>query len=106
MPDQARVGDIGKVDSDAHGCPACPHCCQGPIILGSPTVFVNGMPAARKTDLGIHMACCGPNMFMCDACSGTVNINSLGAHRKDDAQLHCGGQGKETNGSPNVITGG
>jgi uncharacterized Zn-binding protein involved in type VI secretion len=105
MPEQTRVGDKGKVSGDAHGCPACPHTCVGPVILGSPDVFVNGMPAARETDLGIHAACCGPNMFVCDAKSGSVFINSLGAHRKDDSQIHCGNTGKSIEGSSDVFTG-
>lgn len=106
MPAQSRLGDIGKVDSDAHGCPACPHPCQGPIILGSPNVFVNSLPASRKTDIGVHAACCGPNMWTAAAGSGTVFINGLAAHRKDDKQDHCGGSGAMTQGSSNVITGG
>ncbi len=106
MPAQARVSDIGKCDADAHGCPACPHPVQGPCISGSPDVFVNNLPAARKGDPGIHAACCGPNMWQANAGSGTVFINGKAAHRKDDATKHCGGSGTMTTGSDNVITGG
>jgi len=102
---QGRLGDISKADSDAHGCPACPHTVQGPAILGSPTVNVNGMPALRVTDMGVHMACCGPNMWTATQGSGTVFINGLAAHRKDDGDMHCGGQGKMIQGSPDVYTG-
>ena len=105
-PPQSRLTDLGKVDSDAHGCPACPHPAIGPCILGSPTVFVNSLPAARKDDKGVHAACCGPNMWTAAAGSGTVFINGKAAHRQDDAQTHCGGSGKMTMGSGNVFTGG
>lgn len=106
MPPQSRLSDIGKVQADAHGCPACPHMCVGPIILGSPNVLVNMLPAARVTDVGVHAACCGPNMFTNMKGSATVKVNELMAHRRNDMQMHCGGVGKSTMGSPNVITGG
>ena len=107
MPGQARLGDNGQVDSpgDKHGCPACPHPAVGPAILGSPNVFVNGMPAIRKDDIGIHAICCGPNMWKATAGCDTVLINGKPAHRKDDAQQHCGGNGKQVVASSNVIVG-
>ena len=103
---QSRIGDIGKVPADAHGCPACPHPCQGPIVQGSPDVMVNGRPASRVGDMGVHAACCGPNIWNAKAGSGTVIINSKKAHRKNDAQTHCGGNGQMTSGSGDVSTGG
>lgn len=106
MPPQHRVSDNGKIDSDAHGCPACPHPAVGPAIAGSPDVFVNKLPAVREGDPGFHGACCGPNTWVAKGKSGTVKINGKGAHRKDDAQTHCGGNGKSIAGSPDVITGG
>ncbi|MBL8787457.1 MAG: hypothetical protein JNJ59_21315 [Deltaproteobacteria bacterium] len=106
MPPQSRVSDIGSVDADAHGCPACPHPAKGPIIVGSPNVFTNSLPTARMDDKGVHAACCGPNMFTASAGSGTVFVNGKKAHRKDDKQTHCGGTGKSIKGSPNVNTGG
>lgn len=106
MPPQSRVSDIGDVPADGHGCPACPHPAKGPCTAGSPDVFVNGLPAARKGDPGIHAACCGPNTWTAAAGSGTVFINGKPAHRKDDKQTHCGGNGSMTTGSANVITGG
>ena len=92
--------------ADAHGCPACPHVCVGPLINGSPNVMVNGLPAARMNDMGVHAACCGPNMYTARIGSATVQINGLAAHRQNDMQQHCGGVGRSTMGSPNVITGG
>jgi uncharacterized Zn-binding protein involved in type VI secretion len=108
VPKQGRVSDIGEVDSpgDAHGCPGCPHPAKGPAIAGSPNVMVNSLPALRKDDPGLHAACCGPNMWKATAGSGSVFINGKPAHRVDDAQQHCGGKGKLTTGSSNVITGG
>lgn len=106
MPPQSRVSDIGDVPADGHGCPACPHPCKGPCVAGSPDVFVNKLPAARKGDPGIHAACCGPNTWTAAAGSGTVFINGKPAHRKGDKQSHCGGNGSMTTGSADVITGG
>ena len=103
---QSRLMDIGKVPADAHGCPACPHPCQGPITSGSPNVLVNGRPASRVGDTGIHAACCGPNNWTAKAGSGTVKINGKKAHRKNDAQTHCGGNGQMSTGSSDVFTGG
>ncbi len=56
--------------------------------------------------MGMHAACCGPNMWTASAGSGTVNINGKAAHRKDDAQQHCGGNGTMNTGSSDVIVGG
>ena len=106
MPEQCRVSDISKVQVDAHGCPACPHSCMGPAIIGSPDVYVNKLPAVRVDDTGLHMACCGPNTWTAQAGSATVFINSKAAHRKGDPDRHCGGIGKMDVGSSNVITGG
>ena len=106
MPAQGRLGDLSQVPADAHGCPACPHPCIGPAITGSPNTMVNGRPALRVGDKGIHAACCGPNTWTAQAGSGTVFINNKAAHRKGDADTHCGGSGQLKQGSPNVIVGG
>jgi|SRR5439155_10488649 len=105
MPGAARLADMGKVDSDAHGCPACPHPGIGPAIQGSPDVNINNMPAVRVDDLGIHAVCCAMNMWTATKGSGTVFINGKAAHRKDDAQKHCGGDGKMNTASSDVIIG-
>ncbi|MEO8703445.1 MAG: hypothetical protein ABI867_25585 [Kofleriaceae bacterium] len=92
---------------DAHGlCPGCPHNCTGPAIIGSGNVMVNSRPAIRVGDMGVHMACCGPNMWTAKMGSGTVFINNMKAHRKGDMDQHCGGIGTMKEGSDNVITGG
>lgn len=106
MPAQGRVSDLSQVPADAHGCPACPHPCIGPATRGSGNVKVNGLPALRVTDTGVHAACCGPNTWTAQAGSATVFINNLKAHRMGDADAHCGGIGRLIGGSPNVITGG
>ena len=68
--------------------------------------MVNGKPALRVGDPGVHAACCGPNTWTAQAGSGTVKINDKAAHRLGDADTHCGGNGKMIEGSSDVITGG
>jgi uncharacterized Zn-binding protein involved in type VI secretion len=102
---QGRLGDQAQNPADAHGCPGCPHPVTGPAIGGSPDVNVNGLPALRKDDPGVHAACCGPNTWNALGCSGSVYINGKGAHRLSDATQHCGGIGQLIDGSPNVFTG-
>src|ERR1700733_1780290 len=72
MPAVGRLGDKSKVDMCHHGCPACPHPSIGPAVSGSPTVYVNGKPVLRVTDVGIHAACCGSNIWMATEGSRTV----------------------------------
>jgi uncharacterized Zn-binding protein involved in type VI secretion len=105
MAAAGRLGDQAQIQQDAHGCPGCPHPGVGPAIAGSPDVFINGMPALRKDDLGLHAVCCGPNMWQANAGSGTVFINGKAAHRNGDATKHCGGQGKLIQGSADVNIG-
>jgi uncharacterized Zn-binding protein involved in type VI secretion len=106
MPGQGRLGDKAHADADAHGCPGCPHPTVGPAISGSADVFVNGRPALRVDDVGIHAACCGPNQWRAQEGSSTVFINGKPAHRVDDHVQHCGGAGQLVEGSDNVIVGG
>ena len=104
MPEAARLSDLSKADPHAHGCPACPHPVQGPIVMGSPNVFINGLPAARVDDIGLHAACWGPNMYKIKMGSSTVFINGKEAARKDDMTMHCEtASGKIIMGSPDVI---
>jgi uncharacterized Zn-binding protein involved in type VI secretion len=102
MPAAARLGDKAQVDADAHGCPACPHPGVGPIVTGSPDVFVNSRPAARQDDLGIHAVCCGPNTFTIKKGSPTVYVNGKPFARMNDTTKHCGGSGPIIEGSPDV----
>jgi uncharacterized Zn-binding protein involved in type VI secretion len=106
MPGQGRVGDIGHVPSDSHGCLACAHEAEGAAIQGSPDVFVNRQPALRVGDPGEHVHCCGANKWWAETGSATVFINGIAAHRKTDRTRHCGGMGQLVTGSENVIVGG
>ena len=104
MPGAARLGDNAQVNSDAHGCPACPHPGTGPIVTGSADVFTNGKPQARSNqDLGIHAACCGPNNFQITKGSPSVYVNGKPAARLQDQTTHCGGTGKIIAGSSDVL---
>ena len=103
MPPQTRLGDNALVPEDGHGCPGCDHECVGPMKTGSPNVIVNGQPAGRVTDTGIHSSCCGANEWMAVKGSPNVKINGLDAHRLGDDTQHCGGMGTSIEGSPNVI---
>jgi uncharacterized Zn-binding protein involved in type VI secretion len=103
MPGAARLGDKAQVDSDAHGCPSCPHPGVGPIVVGSPDVNINGKPAARLDDLGIHAVCCGPNNFNIVKGSPTVYVNGKPLARRNDKTKHCGGTGPIIEGSPDVL---
>ncbi len=106
MPEAARLNDIAKCEADVHGCPGGPHSVQGPICIGSTDVFINGLPAARESDTGIHAVCCGPNTFEIKIGSATVMINGKKAARKGDMTKHCGGVGKIDAGSSDVEIGG
>jgi uncharacterized Zn-binding protein involved in type VI secretion len=106
MPPQCRLGHKSQCPADAHGCIGCAHPVIGPVVTGSPNVFVNFLPATRVTDMGVHAACCGPNMWQATAGSTTVLINNLQAHRLGDQDQHCGGVGQMVEGSPDVMTGG
>lgn len=91
----AAVGDIAYCPADAHGCLACPHSVEGPILQGSPTVKIGDAPAARKGDNGIHMDCCGANTFVINSGDPNVLIDGKPAARfNDDKTKHCGGFGK------------
>jgi uncharacterized Zn-binding protein involved in type VI secretion len=100
------LGDKARGTADAHGCPACPHPTIGPIIGGSASVNINGRPAGRLDDPGIHAACCGPNTWNVQMGSATVFINGKPAARINDSTKHCGGVGQIIEGSPDVIIGG
>lgn len=105
MAQASRVGDNANCPSDTHGNLCCPHNVTGPAIQGSPNVFINGLPALRQGDPGIHRTCCGPNTWKCSGGSSTVFINGLPAVRKGDQTIHCGGIGKMVEGSSNVNIG-
>jgi uncharacterized Zn-binding protein involved in type VI secretion len=104
MPGQARLGDTARA-RDSHGCSACRHRVSGPAVQGSTDVLVNGKPAVRCGDGGVHALCCGPNRWSAGSGSKTVFINGKPAFRQNDPTIHCGGSGKLIQSSGNVIVG-
>ncbi len=105
MAKAGRVGDNAFCPVDSHGCVTCTHSVTGPAVGGSPDVFINGKPALRVGDPGIHSACCGANQWKAASGSSGVFINGRPAHRMGDMTQHCGGVGKLREGSPNVDIG-
>lgn len=104
MPGQARIGDKA-MGIDSHRCKACPHVVSGPATQGAADVIVNGKPAVRKGDRGVHAACCGANTWTAQGASETVIINGKQAFRQGDRTDHCGGSGALIQASGNVIVG-
>lgn len=105
MPPACKVGDKALCPACVHGKPCCPHVVVGPATGGSPDVFINGKPALRIGDPGIHALCCGSNSWKAAAGSPTVVINNIPVTRLGDRTTHCGGIGAMIEGSHNVIIG-
>lgn len=88
--------------TDMHVCPlvngVVPHV-GGPIMLGSPTVLIGNLPAARITDMA---TCVGPPDVIIIG-SATVLINGLPAARLGDQTAHGG---TIVSGLPTVLIGG
>jgi uncharacterized Zn-binding protein involved in type VI secretion len=82
MPSAARTGDM-------HLCPLSdgpkPHV-GGPITVGSPTVLIGNLPAARVGDVCV---CAGPPDAIA-AGSLSVNIGGIPAARVGDMTTHGG----------------
>ena len=72
------------------------------MVVGSADVTIDGLPAARVDDLGMHSACCGPNIYKITRGSPTVYVNGKPLARMNDATKHCGGNGNLVEGSPDV----
>ena len=108
MPEAARLGDKAYAMGDSHGSVlCCPHNVTGPIIMGAPSVLINGKPAVREQNEGIHAICCGPNTFRVWRGSETVFIEGYAAARKGDETYHCGyATGTIIEGSSDVFIGG
>lgn len=94
MPSSVRLGDHAECPGDAHGCPGCPHPSRGPAVSGSRDVFIEGRPALRRGDQGIHGPCCGSGTWIALTGSPTVFINGRPACRVGDAVRFCGGAGR------------
>ena len=88
----AHVGSRIKGQCN-HGCPACPHFVEGVINRGSPTVIIDGKPAARVGDGGSHVGCCGPNTFTLVEGNKKVLIDGKPAVTFGSKVETCGGTG-------------
>lgn len=102
MPGGARLGDKAK-GTDSHGCKVCTHTVFGPAVQGSSNVTINGKPAVRKGDGGIHMLCYRSNTWRATGGSSTVIVNGKPAFRLNDKTQHCGGTGKSISASADMI---
>ena len=75
-------------------CSRCPHPVQGPAVKGSSKTFVDGKPALRVGDSGVHdkQTCCGPNMWkaMKTVQARKVFIEGKEAFCVGDITLHDG----------------
>ena len=98
-----RLGDQANCPADVHGKNCCPHNVTGPAVTASPNVFINGNPAHRVGDTGVHSACCGPNTWVCGEGSARVRVSGIPLVRVGDATQHCGGMGKMVQASGNVF---
>jgi uncharacterized Zn-binding protein involved in type VI secretion len=90
----ACVGMLAQCPAEAHGDPSSPKTVVGPITTGSSQVLVNGRPAARQGDRGVHAACTGPNTFEITGGDSSVLINGRPAAKIGSVTHHCGGVGQ------------
>lgn len=97
MPPAARITDMHLCPLVTPGVPPIPHV-GGPVVMGSPNVFVCGVPQAR---VGDQCVCVGPPDAIAMG-SPTVLINSMMAARMGDPTVHGG---LITTGAPNVLIG-
>ncbi len=103
MPGISRLGDNARVEHHTHEKGCCPQNAVGPAISASSNVIVNGVPALRLGDLGVHVSCCGPNLWTVIAASGQLFLNGSPAVRLGDTTLHCAiTQGKMIEASGDV----
>ncbi len=83
----------------------CPHKTRrvahvgGPVVTGSPNVFISGIPAAR---VGDQLACVGPPDSVSSG-SSSVKINGKPVARAGDSTAHGG---KIVTGISSVLIGG
>ena len=56
--------------------------CGGRILTGSPNVFLDGKPVARKGDMGSGHGCFPPTRII--TASSTVFVNGIPAARRGD----------------------
>ena len=97
MPAATRIGDADVT-----------HCSTPARMVGSPDVFVNGIPWSRQGDINTpHLLPCPPGCCVHVAPiatgSSTVFVNGKGSGRIGDGISGCTSVAV---GSPNVIAGG
>ncbi|WP_334189550.1 PAAR domain-containing protein [Noviherbaspirillum sp.] len=87
MPNAARLTDLHVCPMLTPGTPPIPHV-GGPVIApGAAVVLIEGLPAARVTDLAF---CAAPLPDMIATGSATVFIQGLPAARVGDQTIHGG----------------
>jgi uncharacterized Zn-binding protein involved in type VI secretion len=97
----ACVGMLARCLADGHGAPMDPVNVVGPITTGSSHVLVNGKPAARVGDVGVHAACAGSNTFEIVSGDYQVLIDGKPAAWITSITKHCGGMGTIIGGGGN-----
>ena len=97
MPPAARISDMHVCPMATPATPPVPHV-GGPVIMGSPTVLIGFMPAARVTDT---CTCVGPPDVIAMG-SMSVMVNFMPAARMGDSTVHGG---SVVMGCPNVMIG-
>jgi uncharacterized Zn-binding protein involved in type VI secretion len=95
----AYVGCKAQCPADGHGAPMDPTSAIGPITTGSNHVLINGHPAARVGDVGIHAVCSGPNTFKIVSSDSEVLIDGRRAAKIGSITQHCGGMGHIVEGA-------
>ena len=113
MPAAGRVTPQDFVLCNSHTCRkkiCChpPHTVQGPAVKGATKTFINGFPALRLQDPGVHdkSTCCGPNQWIAMKCMAQrkVFIEGKEVFCVGDISLHDGkDQGHLMKGSTNVM---
>ena len=90
----AHIGNYAFCPIYSLGCPSCPHVTLDPIMSGSPTVLIDGFPAARVGDTGLAGGGCGSAEFVIAEGDHDVLIDGMPAARFGDRTDHAGGVGE------------
>lgn len=95
----ARVGTNVQFPSVAHGCPACPHFCMGPIISGSTEVLCGGVPVAIVGSQVVFSGSCGPGTAMISQGvlmpQSAINVHTAAADAMAQAGARASAGGKD-----------
>ncbi len=105
MISSARATDL-IMGVCSHGLPCCPHTVTGMIIMGSPKVQYDGLPAARFGDMVITTCPhCGGVGSICLGGAQKNLIDGIPAHRLGDSYVGPFGNGIIITGSPKCFDG-